>query len=108
MSVNFNAEYIFVLDGLTADDHGYTNPDYNKDDVFCVDADSNVYAYTMPKDHARDPATWPFYEEGKGVPLFRNYWTFLFNNNEAQGPYYQAIIDAPKTIIRPPVGVNDF
>lgn len=57
MSVNFNAQYIFVLDGLTPDDQGYVNPDYDKDSVFCVDADNNVYAYTMPKDHARDPAT---------------------------------------------------
>lgn len=103
MSVNFFATQIMILDAPA------TNI-FMKDAVLCADADGNVYRYDMPKDHAREEDTWPRFEEGKGIPLFRNYWTFLYNlNNPTRlGPYYRAIENAPKTIVIPPIGTNEL
>ena len=101
MCVNFFAQYILILD---AD----VNSEFPADTVFCVDADENVYQYDGDGKSARDILSWPYFENFKGIPLFRNFWTFLFNMNEKQSPVYQAILDAPRTQIRPPLGTNDF
>jgi len=112
MSVNFFADKILILDA-DAIIHGhegkvYNNVDYPKDTVLCTDADGNVYRYDMPKDASRDVYTWPKRED-KGIPLFRNYWTYIYTGPRSTlGPYFLAIEDAPKTTIIPPIGTNEL
>ena len=60
------------------------------------------------KHDARDPNAWPRFEKDKGIPLFRNYWTYLYNPKEPQGPYYRAIENAPKTVVLVPEGTNEL
>lgn len=111
MCVNFYATKILILDddATGVDHHGkpYRNNDYQKDSVLCTDGDGNVYHYDMGKSKSRDVATWPRREE-LGIPLFRNYWTFIYNPKQPTGlgPYYQAIENASKTTLIPPVGKN--
>lgn len=111
MSRNFNAVRIMILDHDATDrDHEgrpYTNVDFPKDTVLCIDIDSNVYRYDMPEKDARNPNNWPRRDD-KGIPLFRNYWTFIYNANEPQGPYYRAIENTAKTEILPPIGTNEL
>lgn len=112
MSVNFNATKILILDAdATETDHNgrvYRNDDFPKDTVLCVDAGGNVYKYDMQMGDERSPNHWPLRDAKTGIPLFRNYWTFLYNPNELTGlgPYYSSIEKTQKTTVLPPIGIN--
>jgi hypothetical protein len=106
MSRTFYAKDIFVLDetahGTGHDGLPYTNSDYPKDTVICVDEDGNVYRYNDMFHEggvsSRSAEVWPD-REAEGIPLFRNYWRWLYDSHENQGPYYQSITNAKRTTV---------
>lgn len=104
MSRTFHAQTILVLDAdataLGNDGFHYVNPDFAEGSIICIDADGFVYRYNRPSsDKDRSAATWPD-RVPEGIPLFRNYWEYMFDSNEADlAPYHRAIANASKTVI---------
>ena len=75
--------------------HMKTNtPHFDASQVF-ADAGSEVYRYTGPSINNLSRAAWP----STGV-LYRDYWEFHCDRNDDNGPYFQRVIDADRTIIR--------
>ena len=108
MSRNFFATHIYILDAdAVAPGHDglpFPNIDYPKGTLMCKDADGFVYTTSsnrpsFDEETDRDPKTWPNCTE-EGVPLWRNYWKYVYDSNEPKfAPYYNAIRSAPITTI---------
>jgi len=116
MTVNFNAVRILVIDEQPRDiDHDgkpYVNVDEGVDTILCVDHEGNVYTWTHKASaqnaNPRNPSYWPRRHFSRGIPLFRDYWKFLYNRREPLGARYRSIEACKKTTVMPPIGDNDL